>query len=71
MQQALAELTGIPRGDQILMCDGARLEGTRPLSAYGLPWVSSGWAPVGGGRGAPAPAAARMGAGGLLRCMVA
>lgn len=45
MQQTLADLTGIVQGDQILMCEGARLDGARPLSAYGLPWVS-GWALV-------------------------
>lgn len=40
VQQALADLTGIPRADQILMCEGARLDSAKPLSAYGLPWVS-------------------------------
>lgn len=45
MQQTLADLTGITQGDQILMCEGARLDGARQLSAYGLPWVSV-WAPV-------------------------
>ncbi|EFN58270.1 hypothetical protein CHLNCDRAFT_57098 [Chlorella variabilis] len=38
VQQTLAELTGIPKGDQILMCEGARLDGAKPLAAYGLPW---------------------------------
>ena len=39
VQQALADLTGIPQADQILMCDGARLDAAKPLSAYNLPWV--------------------------------
>ncbi len=40
VQQTLADLTGIPLGDQILMCEGARLDAAKPLSAYGLPGVS-------------------------------
>ena len=46
MQQTLAALTGVPLSDQILMCDGARLDPTKPLYAYGLPAVSpeAGWA---------------------------
>lgn len=39
VQQTLADLTGILPGDQILMCEGARLDGPKPLSAYGLPVV--------------------------------
>jgi hypothetical protein len=42
VQQTLAELTGIPRGEQILMCEGARLDAAKPLAAYGLPGVSGG-----------------------------
>ena len=42
VQQALASLTGIALPDQILMCDGTRLEGEKPLSAYGLPGVQAG-----------------------------
>lgn len=44
VQQALASLTGIALPDQILMCDGTRLEGDKPLSAYGLPGVQAGGA---------------------------
>lgn len=43
VQQTLADLTGIYLGDQILMCDGARLDAAKPLSAYGLPAVSWTW----------------------------
>lgn len=43
VQQTLADLTGIPLGDQILMCEGARLDAAKPLSAYGLPGVSWTW----------------------------
>lgn len=37
VQATLASLTAIPPGEQILMCDGARLDAAQPLSAYGLP----------------------------------
>lgn len=39
VQQTLGDLTGIPPADQILMCEGARLDAAKPLSAYGLPGV--------------------------------
>ncbi|KAL4447174.1 hypothetical protein ABPG77_007207 [Micractinium sp. CCAP 211/92] len=42
VQQTLADLTGIPLGDQILMCEGARLDAAKPLSAYGLPGEERG-----------------------------
>jgi hypothetical protein len=46
VQQTLADLTGIPKADQILMCEGARLDGSKPLDAYGLPGVSPPSPPV-------------------------
>ena len=51
VQQTLAELTGIPRGEQILMCEGARLDAAKPLAAYGLPGVSGGGRLAAGGPG--------------------
>jgi hypothetical protein len=42
VQQTLEELTGIPKADQILMCEGARLEGAKSLAVYGLPGVRRG-----------------------------
>lgn len=36
---ALVSFTGVPVGDQILMCRGARLDPAKPLSAYKLPLV--------------------------------
>lgn len=36
---ALVSFTGVPIGDQILMCHGARLDPAKPLSAYKLPVV--------------------------------
>ncbi|PSC71466.1 Autophagy-related 11 [Micractinium conductrix] len=42
VQQTLADLTGIPVGEQILMCEGARLDGAKPLAAYGLPGEDAG-----------------------------
>ena len=43
MQGALLSFTGIPLLDQIIMYNGARLEPTRTLGAYGLPVVSPAW----------------------------
>ncbi len=40
VQQALVELTGIPVEDQVVICDGARLDPARSLAAYKLPAVS-------------------------------
>ena len=37
VQEALAGLTGIAAVDQILMCEGIPLAGSKPLSAYSLP----------------------------------
>lgn len=42
MQTTLASLTAIPPGEQILMCDGARLDASKPLSAYSLPSAGGG-----------------------------
>ncbi len=42
VQQALEELTGVLKADQILMCEGARLDATKPLAAYGMRMVSTG-----------------------------
>ena len=39
VQHALVSFTGVPVGDQILMCHGARLDPAKPLSAYKLPVV--------------------------------
>eukprot|EP00887_Chlorella_sp_A99_P002015 scaffold18.g2015.t1 len=42
VQQTLATLTAIPAADQILMCEGARLDVAKPLATYGLPLEASG-----------------------------
>jgi hypothetical protein len=42
VQQALEELTGVPKADQILMCEGARLDAAKPLAAYGMRVVRTG-----------------------------
>ena len=39
VQHALVSFTGVPVGEQILMCHGARLDPAKPLSAYKLPVV--------------------------------
>ncbi|GFR46208.1 hypothetical protein Agub_g7746 [Astrephomene gubernaculifera] len=41
VQHALVSFTGIPVADQIAMYQGARLDPTKPLGAYGLPVASS------------------------------
>ena len=41
VQQALVALTGVPLADQIVMCEGARLDPRKPLSTYGLPVVGA------------------------------
>jgi hypothetical protein len=41
VQQALVSFTGVPVVDQILMCNGARLDPAKPLAAYKLPVVSA------------------------------
>ena len=40
VQQALLSFTGIAISDQIIMLNGARLDPSRSLGAYGLPVVS-------------------------------
>lgn len=39
MQQALVALTGLSLADQIVMCEGSRLDPHKTLAAYGLPVV--------------------------------
>lgn len=39
VQQALVSFTGIPIADQIVMCNGARLDPAKALAAYKLPLV--------------------------------
>ena len=39
VQQALVALTGVPLGDQVVICEGVRLDPHKPLSVYGLPVV--------------------------------
>jgi hypothetical protein len=39
VQHALVSFTGVSAGEQILMCHGARLDPSKPLSAYKLPVV--------------------------------
>jgi hypothetical protein len=39
VQQALVSVTGISVSDQIVMCQGARLDPAKPLAAYRLPVV--------------------------------
>lgn len=55
VQQALVALTGVPAADQLVMCEGVRLDPHKALSAYGLPVVGGVW--VGGGRARQVPAA--------------
>lgn len=61
MQQALVALTGVPLGEQIMMCEGARLDPHKPLSAYGLPVVSA--ARSGIAEQLPAPVGSQLAAG--------
>eukprot|EP00899_Mesostigma_viride_P024764 jgi/Mesvir1/5472/Mv15526-RA.3 len=37
VQRALASLTSVGPADQVLICEGAKLESNRPLGSYGLP----------------------------------
>eukprot|EP00873_Tetraselmis_striata_P002870 jgi/Tetstr1/423134/TSEL_013903.t1 len=45
VQHALAALSGIPAQDQIITCNGARLDPSKPLSSYELP-APAGKAPA-------------------------